>query len=278
MMLIADEAGIWKLGETIDSPHPPTRIWFNWFTKFAWFAWFHLGSDWRSTTEERHFTTIRIAKSILKRPANHHDDDQLQYEDRGVVCGQGKARATNVFPISPYTHPVSNYTHSVYNYTHPVYNNTWLYPTIRTLYSSILNYPYQTVPTVPTICTPYSLVCRIAHTAILLYTVLHTNPILLFVKKYSCWPYCTPNLFSCLPYCTPSYTLAHPPILCLSCNALFHKTTSSSATTVPCRLDNYNHHDHHQHYDHCWCSSRPISYCKCQHVHLVPSQYIELNH
>ena len=26
MMLIADEAGIWKLGETIDSPHPPTRI------------------------------------------------------------------------------------------------------------------------------------------------------------------------------------------------------------------------------------------------------------
>ena len=65
--------------------------------------------------------------------ADHHDDDQHD-DDRGAVCGQGKARATNVFPISPYTHPYSNthlYPH-IPTYTHlypPVSSNIqWVLP------------------------------------------------------------------------------------------------------------------------------------------------------
>ena len=54
---------------------------------------------------------------ILNRLTGHHDDDQ-QYEDRGVVCGQGKARATNVFPISPYTRTL--YLH-LYLHIHTLY-------------------------------------------------------------------------------------------------------------------------------------------------------------
>ena len=64
---------------------------------------------------------------ILNNPARHHDDDQ-QYEDRGVVCGQGKARATNVFPISPYTSTYTCTSTQLYTYT---IHYTHLYPTIH---------------------------------------------------------------------------------------------------------------------------------------------------
>ena len=140
---------------------------------------FNLGPDQRSKTDKDTIKTI--TKMILNSLADHHDDDQ-QYEDRGVVCGQGKARATNVFPISPYTRTLyriyTPYTSNsiqpytpVPSFTH-LPNNTTCIQLHKTKYSYTLS--YSTIPTQTNLCT--NLQCK------------------------------STILFFSIPYCIPTYT------------------------------------------------------------------------
>ena len=134
---------------------------------------------------------------ILNSLADHHDDDQ-QYEDRGVVCGQGKARATNVFPISPYTRTLYLYLH--------------LYSTIHTL--------YPTIHPVPNYTQPYIIIHNFTQVHSLLGMVpYHTQPNPP-IPTSTQWvlptfiPIHNPLFFS-IPYCStaylsiPAYTAMH---------------------------------------------------------------------